>query len=65
MAHFGAGRFQAAAALFNMQTADYHDSSLDNDAYFMLSRSHARQGMIEQAMVDLHNLMALIRAKRM
>ncbi|MBC2713503.1 MAG: tetratricopeptide repeat protein, partial [Desulfosarcina sp.] len=59
MAHFGAGRYQAAAAIFNAQTADYAGSPLDNEAFFMLSRSHARHGMIEQAMVDLHNLMAL------
>ncbi|BBO67453.1 hypothetical protein DSCA_13830 [Desulfosarcina alkanivorans] len=59
MAHFGAGRYQAAATLFNMLIADYADSHPDNEAYFMLSRCHARQGMVEQAMVDLHNLMAL------
>jgi tetratricopeptide (TPR) repeat protein len=63
MAHFGAGQYQAAAALFNMLTADYQDSSLNNDSYFMLSRSHARQGMTEQAMVDLHNLLALTARK--
>jgi TolA-binding protein len=59
MAHFGAGRFAAAASIFDRQTADDADSPLGSDAFFMLSRCHARQGMIEQAMVDLHNLMAV------
>ncbi|MBR9987948.1 MAG: tetratricopeptide repeat protein [Desulfosarcina sp.] len=59
MAHFSAGRYQAAAAIFNQQTLDFTDSSLDTQAFFMLSRSHARQGMIEQAILDLHNLVAL------
>jgi tetratricopeptide (TPR) repeat protein len=59
MAHFNTGRFHAAAAIFKQQTADFKDSPLDAEAYFMLSRSHARQGMIEQAMLDLHNLIAL------
>ena len=49
----------AAASIFNRQTADDADSPLGSDAFFMLSRCHARQGMIEQAMVDLHNLMAV------
>jgi TolA-binding protein len=62
MAHFSAGRYQAAAAIFNQQTVDFADSPLDNQAYFMLSRSHARQGMIEQAILDLHNLVALTSA---
>lgn len=59
MAHFGAGRYQIAAAIFDTQTAGYTGSQLDNEAFFMLSRSHAGQGMIEQAILDLHNLMAL------
>jgi tetratricopeptide (TPR) repeat protein len=59
MAHFNAGRYQAAAAIFNRQTLEYKGSTLDNDAFFMLSRSHARQGLVDQAMVDLHNLMAI------
>lgn len=59
MAHFGAGRYQAAAAIFGAQTTDYTGSPLDNEAFFMLSRSHAGQGMHEQAMLDLHNLVAL------
>jgi len=59
LAHFDAGRYPEAAAIFQSQTAVYASSSLDNRAFFMLSRSHAAQGMIEQAMVDLHNLMAL------
>jgi tetratricopeptide (TPR) repeat protein len=59
MAHFSAGRYQAAAAIFDQQTVDFAGSPLDNQAFFMLSRSHARQGMIEQAILDLHNLVAL------
>ena len=59
MAHFSAGRYQAAAAIFNQQTVDFTGSPLDNQAFFMLSRSHARQGMIERAILDLHNLVAL------
>lgn len=59
MAHFGARQYQAAAAIFNMQTKDYTGLPLENEAFFMLSRSHARQGMIEQAMLDLHNLLTL------
>ena len=59
MAHFSAGRYQAAAAIFNALTTDYTGSPLDNEAFFMLSRSHAGQGMIELAMLDLHNLMAI------
>ncbi len=58
IAHYRAGRYQPAAAIFSLQTVQYAGSPLDNEAFFMLSRSHARQGMIEQAMVDLHNLMA-------
>ena len=63
MAHFNTGRYQAAAAIFNQQTADFNDSPLDTEAYFMLSRSHARQGMVEQAILDLHNLIALSSVK--
>ena len=59
MANFSAGRYQAASAIFNEQTVDFNGSPLDNEAFFMLSRSHARQGMVEQAILDLHNLMAL------
>jgi tetratricopeptide (TPR) repeat protein len=62
MAHFNTGQFQAAAAIFNQQTVDYQGLPLDNEAFFMLSRSHARQGMLEQAMLDLHNLMAIASA---
>ncbi len=59
MAHFRAGRYTASTDIFNQLTDDYTGSLIDNEAFFMLSRSHARQGMIEQAMVDLHNLLAL------
>ena len=59
MAHFDAGRYQAAAAVFDRQTGGDADSPLVSDAFFMLSRCHARQGMIEQAMVDLYNLMVV------
>ena len=59
IAHFGTGRFQEAAAVFKQLTAGFSVTALSIEAYFMLSRSHARKGMTEQAMVDLHNLMAL------
>jgi tetratricopeptide (TPR) repeat protein len=59
MAHFRAGRYSAAAAVFDRQTGGDADSPLGSDAFFMLSRAHARQGMIEQAMVDLYNLMVV------
>lgn len=59
MAHYRAGRFEAAAAIFDGLTAVYTGSPVDDDAFIMLSRSHARQGKIEQAMLDLQNLMAL------
>lgn len=59
MAHYRAGRYLAAAAIFNLQTTDYKGLPLENEAFFMLSRSHARQGMIEQAILDLHNLLAV------
>lgn len=59
MAHYRAGRYQAAAAIFNLQTIDYKGLPLENEAFLMLSRSHARQGMIEQSILDLHNLLAI------
>ncbi len=58
-AFYRAGRYQEASEVFNTMSVDYAGSGLAVEAYFMLSRSHARQGMIEQAMLDLHNLMAL------
>ena len=59
MAHYRAGRYPTAAAVFDRQTVDYEGSPLQNEAFFMLSRSHAAQGKIEQALLDLHNLMAV------
>lgn len=59
MAHYRAGRYPAAAAVFDRQTVDYEGLPLQNEAFFMLSRSHAAQGKIEQAQLDLHNLMAV------
>ncbi len=56
---YAAGRYREAAATFDAVSVDYAGSGLAVEAYFMLSRSHARQGMREQAMLDLHNLMAL------
>ena len=58
-ADFAAGRYDAAARVFAALSQDFHDLPLDHDCFFMLSRAHARQGMVEQAMIDLHNLMAL------
>jgi tetratricopeptide (TPR) repeat protein len=59
MAHYRAGRYPAAAAVFDRQTVNYEDLPLTNEAFFMLSRSHAAQGKSEQALLDLHNLMAV------
>ena len=64
MAHFGAGRFSKAAIIFDEQTRANIDSELFTEAYFMLSRCHAMQAMVEQAMVDLHNLMAVTAEKQ-
>jgi tetratricopeptide (TPR) repeat protein len=58
-AHFKAGRYPDAAAVFGALTAEASEAGLQKEAFFMLSRSHARQGMVDQAMVDLHNLMAV------
>lgn len=60
MANFYAGRYPAAAAIFNALTGEPAPGTVASDAFFMLSRSHARQGMLDQAMIDLHNLMALL-----
>ncbi|WP_170302069.1 tetratricopeptide repeat protein [Desulfosarcina widdelii] len=59
IAHYRAGRYPAAAAVFDRQTRNYEGLPLQNEAYFMLSRSHADQGRIEQAILDLHNLTAV------
>jgi tetratricopeptide (TPR) repeat protein len=59
VAHYRAGRFLAAAAVFDRQTRNYEGLPLQNEAFFMLSRSHADQGMTEQALLDLHNLLAV------
>ncbi len=64
MAHFGAGRFSKAAVIFDERTRAGRDSTLAVEAYFMLSRCHAEQAMVEQAMVDLHNLMAVTTQKQ-
>ena len=59
MAHFKAGQYLDAAAVFAAISAEERGTELENEAFFMLSRCHARQGMIEQAMLDLHNLIAI------
>jgi len=59
MAYYRAGRYPAAASVFDRQTVNYEDLPLQNEAFFMLSRSHAAQGRIEQAILDLHNLTAV------
>ena len=56
---YRAGRYPEAAETFNTLSVDTAGSALAADAYIMLSRSHARQGMVEQAVLDLHNLLAL------
>jgi len=59
VAHYRAGRYLSAAAIFDRQTRNYKGLPLQNEAFFMLSRSHADQGMTEQALLDLHNLLAV------
>lgn len=59
MSDFEAGRFNAAAKAFLALTDNYSGDPLQTEAFFMLSRSHARQGNIEQSVLDLHNLMML------
>jgi outer membrane protein assembly factor BamD (BamD/ComL family) len=59
MAYFNAGQYPDATRIFWDISANEHWTNLRSDAFFMLSRSHARQGMIQQAMVDLHNLIAI------
>lgn len=59
MSHFKADRIEAAAGIFLRITDNYAGDPLQTEAFFMLSRCHARQGKSEQAMLDLHNLMVL------
>jgi tetratricopeptide (TPR) repeat protein len=58
-AHFRAGRYTRAAAIFDALTTDASATAPVVDAFLMLSQSHARQGHVDQAVLDLHNLMAL------
>ncbi|GAB6909445.1 putative Tetratricopeptide repeat-containing protein [Desulfosarcina cetonica] len=59
LADFAAGRYAAAAKTFTEATAHYSGTALQDESFFLLSRCHARQGMPEQAIIDLHNLLAL------
>lgn len=59
MAHFNAGRYRAAASVFRSRTDHYTGSHWQNEAFFMLSRCHARMGMTDQAILDLHTLSML------
>ena len=58
MAHFQAAQYPDAVRVFKAIADNQRAAGLKSEAFFMLSRSHARQGMIEQAMLDLHNLIA-------
>lgn len=58
MAHFKARQYPDAVRVFGALADHEREAGLKSEAVFMLSRSHARQGMIEQAMVDLHKLIA-------
>jgi tetratricopeptide (TPR) repeat protein len=58
MAHFKARQYPDAVRVFAALADKGKDTGLKSKAVFMLSRSHARQGMIEQAMLDLHKLIA-------
>jgi len=59
MAHFNAGRNSDAAGVFSHLIEDSSSEELMTDAYFMLSRSHAGFGNLDQAMLDLRNLMTV------
>ena len=59
MALHRAGRYSEAALVFKRFTQAYEGLPLENEAFFMLSRSHADQGMLEQAMLDMHNLLTV------
>jgi tetratricopeptide (TPR) repeat protein len=59
MAYFRSGRYLQAAGRFEGGIENFRGLPLQNESYFMLSRSHAGQGMREQAMLDLHNLLAI------
>ena len=58
MAHFKARHYPDAVRVFGALADHEREPGLKSEAVFMLSRSHASQGMIEQAMVDLHKLIA-------
>ena len=58
-AHYRAGQYSKAASVFEESVDNYAGLPVQNESFFMLSRSHANQGMIEQAMVDLHNLLTM------
>jgi tetratricopeptide (TPR) repeat protein len=59
MAHFAAGRFDAAVSAFSALAADATPSPLAGEAFLMLAKSHARQGMSDLAILDLNNLITL------
>ncbi len=59
MALYRAGRYAEAAVVFEHVTRSYSGLRLQNEAFFMLSRSHADQGLTEQALLDMHNLLAV------
>lgn len=63
LAHFKAGRYEDAAAVFAAFIQNDHGPELTVDAFFMLSDSHARQGMVEQAIMDLHYLISIATRK--
>ena len=57
-AHFKAGRYNEAENRFrHLANETDRDDALAAEAFFMLSRCHARQGQREQSVLDLHNLM--------
>jgi tetratricopeptide (TPR) repeat protein len=59
MAHFNAGNNQDAVKVFAKLTERASPETMVADAYFMLSKSHAGLGKINQAMVDLRNVMVI------
>ena len=59
LAYFEGGRYDNARAVFQTLANDLGTASPGPEAFIMLSRSHARTGLIDQAMLAMHNLIAL------
>ncbi len=58
-AHFRIAAYESAADIFASLATEAMPTKVGIDAIFMLSKSHARQGNLDQAVLDLHNLIAI------